>query len=215
MNTLLPKQRPWLASRRHKISLWGGGSKLEYLGRFFITTTVSVLVPFIAAYATGGKITTIEKMFLGLLLFIIATLLQLNSQVASVISLREPELALWDVRSETDASLSNIRKSFADIVRRRNSLYTLYFQQRISQLEQVLFEASAKEELLVDQDSDTTDFMLRDFAGEESHRICFVHYFKDNDFLVLRRNLVAPPILLRFCKDRFPEPRTAVTPASA
>jgi hypothetical protein len=34
-------------------------------------------------------------------------------------------------------------------------------------------------------------------------------------FLVLRRNLMDPPVLLRFCKDTFPEPRTAVTPATA
>lgn len=159
-------------------------SFFEFVGRLSITVVASVIVPIIAGYVSGGNIAGIDKVLLGLLMFLVSSVVQLNIEVSAIKKQRNADLKLWDIREEIDMGLINIRKSFVDIVNRRNTLYRQYFAQRIIQLEQVISEAaSASEELLVDQDSDTTEMMLQEFAGKTDHIIRFTHYFKDNDFL--------------------------------
>ena len=142
-----------------------------------------MVVPVAASYGSGGKVTSIDQVFLGLFVFLIGATVQVNWELARQRAEHAPDVELWDVRSDADASLSNIRKHFNDILQRRNSLYILYFQRQVRELDQSLFEAATDEDLVVDQDVDTTDMMLRDFSGGDEHVIRFVHYLSENDTL--------------------------------
>lgn len=156
----------------------------EFFGRLMIVVIASIIVPVVVGYTAGDKVSTIEKVYLGLLVFLVSSMLQLNIEIALMKKRDYADIDLWDVQGDADAGLANVRKSFWEIVRRRNALYRDYFAQRIAQLESAIVEAAANnEELLVDQDSDTTLLMLKEFSGEDEHIIRFIHYFSDNEFL--------------------------------
>jgi hypothetical protein len=156
---------------------------LEFSGRFLLTTIISVGVPLASSYMFSSAILPIDQLFIGLFVFVIGTLVQISVEITNLRKIKEAEFSLWEIESEIDVSLNNIRKSYSDILRMQNPLYKLYFQQRIRHLYDSITKASANEELLVDQDADTTEMMLRGFSGQPDHIIRVVHYLKDNNFL--------------------------------
>lgn len=178
-----PKSGNWKA-RFAKSVAKRASTFFEFVGRLMIIVIASIIVPVVVGYTAGDKVSTIEKVYLGLLVFLVSSMLQLNIEIALMKRRDYADIELWDVQGDADAGLANVRKSFWEIVRRRNALYRDYFAQRIAHLESTIVEAAANnEELLVDQDSDTTNLMLKEFAGEDDHIIRFIHYFSDNEFL--------------------------------
>lgn len=158
-------------------------SRAEFSARLAVTALVAVVVPLVVGLAWGDKLGQADQVFLGLFILILGTLSQVAIEVRYLRDERDAGIVAWRIEKDSDAVLANIRASFSGLQEDGNALYVQYFLRELRRLDSRLLEASTKKELIVDQDSDTTDMMLQPFHGRDSDVIRIVHFFRNNDFL--------------------------------
>ncbi len=153
----------------------------QYAQQLAINLVVSLIIPIVANLV--ATITPINQVFLGAFVFSIGLLVQILRELQTSRQERAPALELWQVQNDADILMNNIRASYSRIATRRNWLYARYFQQKLKQLEMNMIDAASSEDLAVEQDSDTTDIMLRDFSGHPDDVVRFICYFTDVEFI--------------------------------
>jgi hypothetical protein len=153
----------------------------EFSIRLGANVLVAILVPVLAGFI--GNIATIDQVFIAGIVFIIGLLLQVSIELTALREKQQEEQRLWQILNDCDRRLSNIRLSYSNIASRGNRLYAMYFDQKLTALGRELLDAEVSGELRVDQDSNTTDIMLRSFSGAADDVIRAVHYFTDNEFM--------------------------------
>jgi hypothetical protein len=153
----------------------------SFTRRFAVTALLAVVIPLIAGYV--GNLKPLEQIFLGIFVFMLGMLVQLSRDVGKLRSVTLQHALLWTAQNEADRLLGNVRADYSQILLRHDAFFVRYFDLRLRRLSEEIFKARASGDLQVEQDFDTTDMMLRDFAGDAQHIIRAVHFLSDNEFL--------------------------------
>jgi len=155
---------------------------VEIITRVALTVFLSIGLPLAASYVWEGKIAPIDQVFLGILTFVVASVVQIATQLNTLTSTAVEQRKLWEIKNDGDAALSNVRKHYFDISA-DNVLAQSYFEQKIDELNRSLTDAALRGIIQVSQNADTTSMMLSPFSGRMDDIVRAVHFLTDNEFL--------------------------------
>ena len=121
----------------------------NWLVTLILKLATSLAIPLLATYLPIAT-STQDKLVLGVLTFIVWTVLEILFVLRRLSETSLKDLEIWTVQNAFDQHLSNIRKSFNDIVKGRygeNDLYQDYFLRTVEELHHTITAAAERKEL--------------------------------------------------------------------
>lgn len=154
---------------------------------FLSSLVVSIIFPIILNIALATKLSAVDQFVVGAMIYVVLTVSTQAFHLRRIDSSVGVALDLWRIQNDFDRHLSNIRKSYNELVAGRRTtpeFYQAYFARLIELQETLLNEAVANHDLRVDENHlSTTEMLLACFTGRDDDIFRFVHYFVDNEWM--------------------------------
>jgi hypothetical protein len=150
----------------------------------FVNLIPSIVLPLVFAYYKW--LTNSEALIVGVLIWIAFTTVEALYITHSLRTEQKRDIALWETQNSFETRLANIRESYRRISsskRDEADIFQSFFDERASELEHTIVEASNRGELHLNRGHVVSVNVLFDnFRGQPQDILRAVHFLEDNRF---------------------------------
>jgi len=153
----------------------------------FINIVVAAFAPILVKVWNAHLFTPAEEVFFALVCFIVLTVFEISLVIRGVTRKIRSDFDLWESRDEVDAKMYEIRRMFHKVTENSfgpSDLFVSFFSRKIDQLDDLLVDATTKQEVRIDETmfQVTSELLYSAFDGRSGDIFRALHYCADNDF---------------------------------